>query len=131
MLRGQIRAEVDRLFEILPAPMALELDADPNWTTERPYHDRIRAGRTALRDISQLSALLSAMVRGVERVCRTTGRRTPMLPGAPGPDADLEEWDAVVAEVMTALLHEDAVFRGEGFMSRLQQSARHLFKRSR
>lgn len=130
-LRGQIRAEVDKLFEILPAATTRELGADPSWTTERPYHDRIRAGRTALRDISQLSELLSAMVRGVQRVCQMTGRPQPMLPVAPGPEADLEEWDAVVAQVMTALLHEDAVFRGERFLSRLQQSVRYLFKRSR
>lgn len=111
-LRAPLRAEVDRLFALLPGPQAeAALAARPGWLREAPYHALMRAPQARLHDPEDLVTLHGLLCDGVRRASRAAGRALPGLPGPPGTAGPHALRDAPVAAVLDALLERDAAWR--------------------
>ncbi|SEP09091.1 hypothetical protein SAMN04490248_12416 [Salinihabitans flavidus] len=110
-IRADLRADVDRLLAAVSPVDAEALLTDPRWYREAAYHDRITAPTPALDDPEALAELDAALRDGLEACAAAAGTALPALPSWPAASASLEEWDAVVARTLEALLDADRAYR--------------------
>lgn len=107
-LAATLPEEIDRLCAALAPEEAAALMADPRWS------DPLAAALPApsvLDDPADLAALDDALRAGLAAACAAAGRGLPVLPPAPGADAPVARQDAVLAQVLDALLQADAAVR--------------------
>ena len=122
-LRGNSVRNRNALLNVLDVKTRVEIEADPRWMEEKPYHPAILAGPSCLDDRDELATLWTALRTGVERVSEAAGVAVPNLPELPAASASIEAWDASVLPALVALLDADRTLRqgvegGTGLRSR-------------
>lgn len=102
------RAEVETLFSLLPEDQRRALrQSDPRWTSNEPYHAKIRAGRSKLDDPEQLAQLYVSLCDGVRKAAHAIRQPVPPLASALAASAPIEDWDTVVASALEHLVKLD------------------------
>lgn len=111
MLRQAVRADLEMLFALLPEEEAEAARADPRWTSEQPYHELLRRGRSRLNDPEEMAQLYRALVEGVRAAAETAGRPMPALAPVLATRASVHSWDVVVAHALEHLIALDTGLR--------------------
>jgi len=110
VVRQSLRSDVARLFDLLPEDEQRNVrQTDRRWTSDEPYHDIIRAGRSKIDDPEQLAQLYGALCDGVRRA--TISARTPQLDSPPALSAGIAVWDGLVAIALDHLIEIDTNLR--------------------
>lgn len=110
-LRDDLRVEVDRMLEAIDPTDAEALLIDTRWRRMTGYHDRLNMPLPDLDDRNALARLDTALREGLERCARAAGTEIPQLSSLPSETAPLEDWDTVIAGVLSALLEADRAYR--------------------
>jgi len=111
-LREALRADLDLLFALVPEDRARAIRAaDPRWTSEEPYHERILQGRSRLDDPEELAQLYRVLVSGVGAAAAAAGKAVPKLPPVLSTRASVHAWDVAVAQALEHLIAFDTDLR--------------------
>ncbi|NVJ64328.1 MAG: hypothetical protein HWD84_08890, partial [Flavobacteriaceae bacterium] len=107
-LRAPLRAEVDRLLELVPKEEArVALGARPGWRDERIYAEMLNSGPSRVHVAEEQAELHAALLAGVAAVCAALGCQPPALPAFPRlrgtSHADRDGPMALVLEALTGL----------------------------
>lgn len=123
----QVRPRMVRLRERLRALVSPEVWAgfmeDPRWSSERPYHPQILAGRTSVSRQEDLPGLFASLSAGVETAAQAAGRRRA-APPLPASSAPILDWDAALATLFQELLDHDTAWRRRASFALFQDRAR-------